>query len=139
MIWESDVYKLTTGTERLRRQFLGGSLGCILAEKGSPYYAYQGETIILDLCKGNRRQVENPFHWAELVLKSPPDTTYDPSFPRVMKLRNDGELACNEATYVDDIHVAGLVVGETNPTQLACKQLNSSMNCLGNQADDCKY
>ena len=56
-----------------------------------------------------------------------------------MKLRNVVELACNEATHVDDIHVAGRVVGETNHTRLACKQLKSNMNCLGNQADDCKY
>ena len=82
--------------------------------KGSPCYAYQGQTILLDLCKGDKRRVENPFHWAEVVLDLPPDIKYDRSLPRVMKLRNDGELARNEATYVDDIHVAGRVVGEIN-------------------------
>ena len=56
-----------------------------------------------------------------------------------MKLRKDGELACNEATYVDDVHVAGQVVGEVNLTQRASERLKSRMNYYGNQADDRKY
>ena len=59
--------------------------------------------------------------------------------PRVMKLRKDGKLACNEATYVDDVHVAGQVVGEVNLTQRASERLKSPMNYYGNQAEDRKY
>ena len=56
-----------------------------------------------------------------------------------MRLREDGELACNEATYVDDIHVAGRVVGDLNLTRRASERLKSRMNHYGNQADDRKY
>ena len=59
--------------------------------------------------------------------------------PRVMEVREDGELACNEVTYVDDVHLVGRVVGEVNLTQRASKRLKSPMNYYGNQADDRKY
>ena len=99
--------------------------------KGSPQFAYQAQTIVLDLCKGDRRATSNPFQWARVLLNLPP-TNYDPSMPRVMSLREDGELACNEATYVDDIHVAGRVVGDLNLTRRASERLKSRMNHYGN-------
>ncbi len=37
-------------------------------------------------------------------LNLPGSRWYDPSMPRVMLLRKDGELAMREANYVDDIH-----------------------------------
>ena len=58
-----------------------------------------------------------------------------------MNLRDDRELAFNEATYVDDVHMAGRVVGETshsNP-RFACKQRKVNRNRFCNQANDCKY
>ena len=56
-----------------------------------------------------------------------------------MRLRSDEELACSEATYVDDIHVAGRWVNGVSLTRLACKHLKARMNHLGNQAGDRKY
>ena len=47
---------------------------------------------------------------------------YDPSMPRVMLLRTDGELATSERTFVDDIHVAGRVKDEEfDHARDACK------------------
>ena len=56
-----------------------------------------------------------------------------------MRLREDSELAYNKATYVDDINVAGHVVGDVNLTQRASKRLKSRMNYYGNQAGNMKY
>ena len=75
--------------------------------KGSPYAAFQGQTILLDLCVGNREDEKNPFHWKEFHCNLPTAVEYDASMPRIMKLRSDGELACDKITFVDDTHVAG--------------------------------
>ena len=45
-------------------------------------------------------------------------------------------MATREATYVDDIRVAGRGL---EGTRMACKQLKSQMNSLANQANDGKY
>ena len=61
---------------------------------------------------------------------------YDVSLPRVIPLWRDNEMATREATYVDDIRVAGRGL---EGTRMACKQLKSQMNSLANQANDGKY
>jgi len=92
--------------------------------RGSPYFAYQGQVILLDLCKGDRRDPDNPFHWERVHLNLPGARNYDCSLPRVLKLRSDGELACTEATYVDDIRVAGRKRRrEGSLAKRACKRL----------------
>ena len=107
--------------------------------RASPYLAYQGQIILLDICKGDRRNEMNPFHWSRIHCNLPGALDYDTSMPRVMMLRGDEELACREATFVDDIHVAGRMVNKVSLTRLACKRLKARMNHLGNQADDRKY
>ena len=117
----------------------------------SPYLATQGENRILEWAMGDRRDIDNPFHWERVVLNLPCSLTYDPSLPRVLKLRNDNELATDQKTYVDDIHVVGRSLGKycrrtkeknsqvLNRTQQACKRLRSLMNNAGSQAADRKY
>ena len=59
---------------------------------------------------------------------------------RVLLLREDGELATSEVTYVDNIHVAGWTkVGVKDLAHASYKQLKSRINSKGNQADDRKY
>ncbi len=72
-------------------------------------------------------------------LNLPRDVDYDPSMPRVMLLRKDGELATREANYVDDIHLCIRERDGSNEAREACTQLKSGMNSVGNQADDRKY
>ena len=72
-------------------------------------------------------------------LNLPGDIDYDPSMPRVMLLRKDGELAKREANYVDDIHPCIRERDGSNEARKACAQLKSGMNSVGNQADDRKY
>ena len=64
--------------------------------------------------------------------------TCDPSLPRVLCLREDGELASAEVDYVDDIHPTSRGRDSANAIA-AAKWLRSRMNSVGNQADDRKY
>lgn len=111
---------------------------CVLpfGNRDSPYQACQGQARILELCLGDNTDPNNPFRWAKVHLNLPTTIDYDPSMPRVMQLQENGELATQEACYVDDDHVMGRGHRETTR---ACKVLKSNMNSLGNQADDRKY
>ena len=102
----------------------------------SPVMACQGERRIIEQCKGDRHDPSNAFHWKEVYLNLPCSENRDPSLPSVLLLREDGEMACVEASFVDDIHVAGR--GERMATK-ACRQLKTQMNTRGNQAEDKKY
>ena len=113
---------------------------CPFGHRSSPNTCCQGQTRILEVCKGDPLDTTNEFQFARCVLNLPTALRYDPSMPRVMLLREDGELASSEVTFVDDIHVAGRAKdGEFDNTKRACKQLKSRMNSRGNQADDRKY
>ena len=54
--------------------------------KGSPYFAYPGQVILLDICNGDRRDKKNPFYWQNVHCNLPASPAYDTSMPRVMKL-----------------------------------------------------
>ncbi len=95
--------------------------------------------MILELCKGNQHDPNNHWQWKTVHLNLPGSQVYDPSMPMVMLVRKDGELATQEANYVDDIHPVTREKDEEAKAHQACAQLKSKMNLLGNQADDCKY
>ena len=105
----------------------------------SPYLACQSQRLILELAKGDRHDPENPWQWHTVRLNLPGDLEYDPSMPRVMLLRRDGELATREADYVDDIHPCIRELDGSGKARAACARLKSKMNSFGNQADDRKY
>ena len=115
--------------------------------KCSPYLASQAQGRILEGCMGNRHDLANRWQWDRVHLNLPCSHAYDPSLPRVLLLRKDGELATRLTRYVDDIHPVGRDApdphgvgdGRDEQTKLACKQLKSRMNSRGNQADDRKY
>jgi hypothetical protein len=74
-----------------------------------------------------------------VYLNLPGSLGYDPSLPRVLLLRKDGELATREADYVDNIHLVVRERDDESKARQACAQLKSKMNSVGNQADDSKY
>jgi hypothetical protein len=74
-----------------------------------------------------------------VCLNLPESQRYDPSIPRVMLLRKDGELATREANYVNDIPPVTREKDEEAKACQACAQMKSKMNLVGNQADDWKY
>ena len=61
--------------------------------KASPYIACQGQARITELAKGDTCDPKNPFHFSTAVLNLPCARNYDPSLPRVLLLREDGEMA----------------------------------------------
>jgi len=103
-----------------------------------PYLAYQGQTILLNICKGDTRDKRHPFHWNRVHYNLPAALDYATSMPRVMMLRVDEELACREVTFADNIHAAGRMLNKVILTWLACKRLKAKRNHSGNQADDGK-
>ena len=83
---------------------------------------------------------ENEFQFASCHLNLPCGPGHDPSMPRVMLLREDGELATQEVTFVDDVHVAGRKrEGVFDHARDGCRQVKARMNSLGNQADNRKF
>ncbi len=114
---------------------------CVLHFGGrpSPYIACQSQWLILELAKGDRHEPKNPWQWEVVRLNLPGDSDYDPSTPRVMLLRADGEMATREANYVDDIHPCIRERDDSGEARAACTRLKSKMNSLGNQADNWKY
>jgi hypothetical protein len=62
----------------------------------------------LEVC-GDRRALDNPFHWEKVVFNLPGSKGYQADLPWVMKIRSDGELAAEVFVYVDD----GRAIGPT--------------------------
>eukprot|EP00986_Skeletonema_menzelii_P016382 scaffold14397_cov80-Skeletonema_menzelii.AAC.1 len=105
-----------------------------------PFNACQGQTRILELCEGDRHDKENPFQWEEVRLNLPTSERYDPSLPRVLRIREDGELATMQSTYVDDIRGAARdSPDQPNNSREAARRLKRKMNYYGNQADERKF
>ncbi len=113
---------------------------CPFGNRCSPYLCCQGEARILEVCKGDPSDEKNKFQYSSCHMNSPFSDDYDPSMPRLILLREDGEMATQEVTFVDDIHVAGRTKdGVFDHAKSGCKQLKSRMNSLANQADDRKF
>ena len=105
-----------------------------------PFNACQGQARILELCEGDRHEETNPFQWECVRLNLPTSKTWDPSMPRVMKLRKDGELATAQSSYVDDIRGAARDSPDLLPRSWeAARRLKRRMNYFGNQADERKF
>jgi hypothetical protein len=104
----------------------------------SPYIAGMGQQRILEWVKKPPGDESSPFSYKKVILNLPTSFSWDPSLPRVMRIREDGELASSEVNYVDDIHPTARGKDKTNAVILA-KFMKSRMNSVGNQADDKKY
>ena len=92
----------------------------------------------MEMAEGDPKDPTNPFRYAECYLNLPTAKNYDPSMPRVMLLREDGELATRRVTFVDDIHGSDRGKSPEDvreaPRVLACK-----MNYYGNQCAGRKF
>lgn len=80
--------------ERWERNFMG--------LRDSPYRSLQLMIKAKFIAYGDRSDPENPFKWEVVVLNLPGSEDYDPTLPWVMKVRDDGHLACEVYIYVDD-------------------------------------
>ena len=85
--------------ERWARNFMGLT--------DSPYRSLQLMIKAKFLAYGDRTLVDNPFRWKIVKLNLPGSATYNAKLPWVMKLREDGQLACEVYVYVDDGRITG--------------------------------
>jgi hypothetical protein len=70
---------------------------------GSPYTCFQGAVRGERVTLGDRTDRENPFHWEGVVFNVPGSWDYDPSRPRIYKVRWDGRIADELVIYIDDV------------------------------------
>jgi hypothetical protein len=75
--------------------------------RDSPYRSLQWQTRLKLEVYGDRRVLDNPFHWDNVVFDLPGSKGYRADLPWVMKIRWDGELAAEVFVYVDDGRTTG--------------------------------
>lgn len=75
--------------------------------RSSPYQAIRAMLWAENIIRGDRWDSQNPFSWSQIRLNLPGSSSYDPRLPWVSKVRDDGTIATDFLTYVDDIRVGG--------------------------------
>jgi hypothetical protein len=103
---------------------------CAMGLKPSPYFAVQQNTRAKRVMLGDPTDPKNVFRWETVVVNLPGNPQYDPSKPRVYKVRADGTIASDIVCYVDDNRV-------TAPTEeeawLASSRVAKTASWLGLQ------
>jgi hypothetical protein len=74
--------------------------------KPSPYKCIKALLIAIEIIRGDRRDHKNPFHWGMITYNLPGDPEYDPSKPRLSRLRTNFLMASLILCYVDDMRAA---------------------------------
>eukprot|EP00984_Skeletonema_dohrnii_P009298 scaffold3548_cov79-Skeletonema_dohrnii-CCMP3373.AAC.5 len=80
---------------------------CLMGFKSSPYIAVKMTLIVEEMARGDRHDVDNPFHWAAIRQNLPGTPDYTPTKPWISKMREDGRVAADLFTFVDDERVTG--------------------------------
>ena len=104
----------------------------------SPYNSIKMALIAEEICKGNRFETGvgwdgkeiNPFQWKGVHLNLPGTKDYDPCVTWISKRREDGRIACDVFTFVDDERVVG---PDEDLTWQASHTLASKQSYLGIQ------
>ena len=104
----------------------------------SPYNSIKMALIAEEICKGNRFETGvgwdgkeiNPFQWKGVHLNLPGTKDYDPCVTWISKRREDGRIACDVFTFVDDERVVG---PDEELTWQASHALASKQSYLGIQ------
>ncbi len=104
----------------------------------SPYNSIKMALVAKEICKGDQFQTGlgldgkelNPFQWESIQLNLPGTPKYDPSITWISKRRNNGQIACNVVTFVDNKQVVGLT---EELTWQASHALTSKQSYLGIQ------
>jgi len=78
---------------------------CLMGLKSSPYFCIKGLLLALEMVVGDITSPSNPFHWSHLELNLPGDPSYDPSRPKLARMRGN-QLAALIMTYVDNMRAA---------------------------------
>ena len=76
---------------------------CAMGITVSPYQTTQCSQRVKRIIFGCRTDKNNLFRWTEVKLNLPGNKNYDPSKPWICKVREDGCIAVDVHTYVDDL------------------------------------
>ena len=104
----------------------------------SPYNSIKMALVAEEICKGDRFETGvgwdgkelNPFQWKRIQLNLPGTRGYDPCVTWISKRREDGRIACDVFTFVDDERVVG---PDEELTWQASHALASKQSYLGIQ------
>lgn len=103
---------------------------CAMGLKCSPYSTIQGVLFMDENIRGDPKDQGNIFRWKCVRLNLPGSSVYLPHLPWVSLVREDGSLACDIVTYVDDSRTCG---NSKSEARLVSRAVASRMNWLGIQ------
>lgn len=81
--------------------------------KPSPYQSVQGSLVTKRIALGDPKDESNVYRWNTLSLNLPGNLDYSPGAPWVAKRQQDGSIAADVHSYVDDERVTGPTREET--------------------------
>eukprot|EP00956_Cyclotella_meneghiniana_P026478 scaffold57383_cov35-Cyclotella_meneghiniana.AAC.2 len=73
----------------------------------SPYNSIRMALIAEEVIRGDKADSMNPYQWNSVRLNLPGTSSYDPTTSWIAKVREDGLVACELFTFVDDERVTG--------------------------------
>jgi hypothetical protein len=73
----------------------------------SPYNSIKMALVAEEVIRGDRFDLSNPFQWKIVKLNLPGTENYDPTGSWIIKMHEDGLIACELFTFVDDERVSG--------------------------------
>jgi len=103
---------------------------CAMGLKCSPYNTIQGALFMDEVIRGNPKEPTNVLRWSTVKLNLPGSPNYQPHLAWVHRAREDGSLACDFITYVDDTRTCGNSKLEARSVS---RVVASQMNWLGIQ------
>ena len=93
---------------------------CAMGVTVSPYQTTQCTQRVKRIVFGCRFNDDNIFRWTDVRLNLPGNDDYDPSKPWICKVREDGKIAVDVHSYVDDLR-------GTAPSEEEAWQASSAM------------
>lgn len=77
----------------------------LMGFKPSPYLTTRDMRRIEEFLLGDKANADNVFRWHKVVFNLPGSKDYDPSMPRVYRVRIEGTIAGDLFIYIDDLRV----------------------------------
>ena len=102
----------------------------LMGFKPSPYATTREMKKIEGWLKGNKNDMKNVFRWCKVILNLPGKENYNPARPWVYLVREDGTIASDLFSYIDDYRPTG---PNKRECWKACHQIGSRLTWFGIQ------
>lgn len=81
---------------------------CAMGLRPSPFICTRSFAWGLEIIKGDRLSLLNPFRWDKVIVNCPGKVNYDPTMPRLFKWDSATQVIASDCkTYVDDLRTIG--------------------------------